>query len=158
MNESNKLVGEIEVRVEKRGKGLVDVVHFKNTVLTAGKVAVAKSLAGDIGTAYDFYICKMLFGTNGIDGGGSPKVVDPDRTSLFGPVLLTKNVSAVVDPNVRGRVIFTSVLLYSDGNGSDLSEYGLQMYNGELYAMATRGVMHKDADTQLTYLWKVSQL
>src|SRR4051812_46696797 len=129
MNDANKLVGEIEVRVEKRGLGLVDVLHFRNTVLTGGKVAIAKSLAGDIGSAYDFYICKMLFGTNGVDGGNTPKVIDPDRTSLFGPTLLAKNVSALVDPNVRGRVIFTAVLLYSDANGYDLSEYALQMYN-----------------------------
>ena len=158
MNDENKVVGDIDILVEKKGVGLVDVISFRNTVLTLGKEAIAKSLAGEIGSAYDFHICKMLFGTNGTDGGGTPKVIDPDRTSLFGPTLITKNVSALVDPNVRGRVIFTAVLLYADANGSALNEFALQMYNGDLYSMATRGSVYKDSDTQLTFLWRVTQL
>jgi len=150
-------VGEIDVVARRNGKVLwTDTV--KNAVLTTGKQALARSLAGDIGQAYDFYVCKMLFGTNGTDGGGKPKIVNVDRTALFGPVAVAKAVSAIVDPNVRSRVIFTAVLLDSDAVGETINELALQMYNGDLYSMATRGGIAKDALTQLTFNWKVNFL
>lgn len=156
-------VGEIEVLARRSlGDGrygpIIWTDTFKNAVLTGGKEALARSLAGDIGQAYDFYVCKMLFGTNGQDGGGRPRVVDPGRNALFGPTAAAKAVSAVVDPNVRGRAIFTSVLLETDAIGETINELALQMYNGDLYSMATRGGIAKDALTQLTFRWKVAFL
>lgn len=150
-------VGEIDVTASRNGR-VIWTETFRNAVLTTGKQALAKSLAGDIGEAYDFYVCKMLFGTNGQDGGGKPKVVNADRTALFGPVAVAKAVSAVVDPNVRSRVIFTSILLEDDAVGETINELALQMYNGDLYSMATRGGIAKDALTQLTFNWKVNFL
>lgn len=158
MRDQNKIIGEIDMIRSRRGRGIVEVVSFHNAVLVAGKVATAKSLAGDIGSSYDFYICKMLFGTNGVDGGGIPKSVDPSRTALFGPVAVTKNAMAIVDESVPGRAIFTSTLLYSDGNGMALNEFALQMYNGDLYSMATRESTYKDSDEQLTFIWKLTML
>jgi hypothetical protein len=123
-----------------------------NTILTGGKEAVVKSLAGDIGQTFSGYVCKMLFGTNGTVGG-VPRFVDAGRNGLFGPTLISKNVTATLNPDTPNTVIFTAILTYSDAVGSTLNEMALQLANGDLYSMLTFGDITKSGTAQITYNW-----
>lgn len=128
-----------------------------NIVLNNGKAAQARSLAGDIGSAFTNYVCKMLFGTNGTVGG-VPRFVDAGRSGLFGPTLIAKNVTSIINPSAPNTVIFTTVLTFSDANGSSINEMALQMANGDLYSMVTFGDVTKTSSMQITYSWSLSLL
>ena len=140
--EDQNLRGDVEVVIDHKD-GKQERRSFKNTILRAGKVALAKSLANDVEDPYDFYISNMLFGTNGTTGG-TPKFVDESRTGLFGTTLLTKNVISSVDETAPTTAIFTSVVTFTEGNGNNLNEMALRMADGDLYSMITLSRSRQD--------------
>jgi len=128
-----------------------------NTILSTGKAAVARSLAGEIGSSFTNYVCKMQFGTNGTLSG-VPRYVDAGRNGLFGPNLISKNVTAVIDPDNPATVIFTAILTPGDAVGNTITEMALQMVNGDLYSMVTMGGFTKSGSMQVTLNWRITYL
>lgn len=154
MTENNiKPVGEVEMIIE-HADGRIETKIARNTVLNTGKSALALALSGEIGDSYSLYVCKMLFGTNGTIGS-VPRFVDASRNGLFGPVLISKNVTTTIDPAIPTQAIFTSILTYNDAIGSDLSEMALLLANNDLYSMVTFGDISKTGTMQITYNWKI---
>lgn len=124
-----------------------------NNQLNMGRVALAKCLAGEIGTSFTYFINRMIFGSNGT-AGGVPKVVDASRNGLFGVTVASKPVIATIDPLTPSQVVFTSVLTYDEGN-TTLNEMALQMENGDLYSMATFADLNKTNEMQITFNWRI---
>lgn len=145
-------IGEIEIKILEDGKEEIKIV--KNTVLNKGKEALARGLAGDIGTSFQFFVCKLQFGSNGTSGG-VPKFVDATRNGLFGPVLLSKNTIATIDPASPTKTTFSAILTFNDLIGSTINELALQMANDNLYSMATFNDLTKTATIQITFSWSI---
>lgn len=154
--DSIKCKGDIDITLDYIN-GDKQEIHIHNTVLTLGKVALAKSLANEIGTSYDFFISHMIFGDDGTVGG-VPKFVDSGRTGLFGITRANKPVLGASDPTIPGTVVFTSVLTYDDANGFTLNEMAIVMNNGDIYSMATFADLSKTSSVQLTFNWRISYI
>lgn len=137
--------------------GSQEIKHFENTVLSSGKAALAKCLANEQNTPFDFFITTMTFGNNG-SVAGVPKEFDDSRTGLFGPTLISKNVITTISTSAPTTVICTSVLTFADINGYSLSEMGLTMKNGQLYSMVTFPDLGKTSRMQITFNWSISLL
>lgn len=146
--------GVVEICIEyKDGKQEEKIV--KNTVLLTGRIALANSLANQIGDSYEFYITRMIFGDAGTTGGVK-KVVNVGRNGLFGVTQISKPALANSDTSVAAQAIFTSVILFSEGVGLTLNEMALQMANGDLFSMTTFPDLNKTADMQITFNWYLS--
>lgn len=157
-----------QISTHVQGRGDVEIIidyddgrqerrEMRNTLLRKGKVALAKSLANDVADPYDFFIDRMLFGTNGT-ASGTPKFVDETRNGLFGTTLVNKPVISSVDESAPTTAIFTSVVTFTEGNGSSLNEMLLQMASGDAYSMITFPDLGKTSSMQLTFNWKISFL
>jgi len=156
MKDSQKVRGDVEM-VVGYADGAAETVEFRNAILKKGREALALSLANRIGSDFDFFVNRMLFGDGGAMGG-VPKVVQPDRNGLFGTTRVSKPVVANIDVNNESQVIFTSVVGFNEGNGFNLNEMALQMQNGDLYSMATFPGISKTQQMQLTFNWRISFL
>lgn len=148
-----KAIGEVEVYIEY-ATGEKEKLKFSNAVLTKGREALSACLANQIDTTFNFYINRMLFG-NGGTAGGTTKYVASSRNGLFGVTQASKPVIASVDPNIPSQVVFTSVLTFSEANGSVLNEMALQMANGDLYSMATFPDLTKTSQMQIVWNWRL---
>jgi hypothetical protein len=146
--------GDVEVIIDYKD-GVRDFRYFPNTVLNNGKGVLCKTLAGDIGTSFTYYVCKMVFGDNGTIGE-VPRFVDAARDGLFGPAVIAKSVIANIDPLAPTQVIFTSILTYEDAVGATLNEMGLQLADESYFSVATFGDITKTDLMQITWNWKLS--
>lgn len=135
--------------------GRQERTEYVNTVLNGGKSNLAKSLAGDIGSAFLYYVCKMQFGGGGTVGG-VPRYVEASRNGLFGAVLIRKNTTATIDPLTPTTVVFTAILAFGDLVGQTINEMGLEMADANLYSMVTFGDITKTSSMQVTWNWKLS--
>lgn len=135
--------------------GKQEFLAFPNTVLTKGREALAAGLANTVGTGFNFYVNRMLFGDGGTSSG-TTKFVSSSRNGLFGITQASKPVMAIVDPNIPSQVIFTSVVAFADANGAILSEMALQLASGDLYSMATFPNLTKTSSMQITWSWRLS--
>lgn len=147
-------IGEVDITINWLD-GRIEKRNVKNTVLRAGREALASSLANNYGDTYDFWISRMLFGDGGTSGG-SPKYVNTDRNGLFGTTIANKPISSTIDVNYPYQVVFTSVLTYEDANGVTVNEMGLQMNDTDLYSMVTFGDISKTSAMQITWNWRIS--
>jgi hypothetical protein len=154
LEEQIKAKGDVEIIIDYVN-GKKDTLLIKNAILKRSKEASVKGLVNQIGGEWSFYIEKMIFGTNG-RSMGVPKVVEDSRNGLFGPTLLSKNISAIVNPNISTQAIFTTVVTSSEGNGNTIDELALQMKNGDLYSMTTFGGISKTSSMQITFNWRLS--
>jgi hypothetical protein len=155
-DENQRVQGFVDVCIEDLNKNKV-FYTMQNAILKKGKEALAMSLANEIGDMYSFYISKMVFG----DGGtlnSSPKIVDGDRSSLFGRKVISKPIIANIDPSITSQVVFTSVIKYSEINGSVINEMALEMNNGNLYSMVTFPNLTKTENMQITWNWRINFL
>jgi phage-related tail fiber protein len=146
--------GDVTAVIEDRDGGLRRV-EFRNAVLNTGKNALALSLANRLGSDFEFFISRMLFG----DGGAVnnvPKSVHADRNGLFGTTRVNKPVVANIDPNNPSQLILTSVVSFDEGNGFSLNEMALQLHSGDLYSMATFPGISKTPQMQITWNWRLS--
>lgn len=122
-----------------------------NTILKSGKNAMADSLSGEIGSVFQAYGQRMLFGNNGTVSGVS-RYVDEGRTSLFGPTVIAKSVNTVRDSS-DPKVSFVSVLTKDDAVGIAIDEMALELASGDLYSMLTMGQINKTSTMQITFTW-----
>lgn len=135
--------------------GRRDITDVQNTVLLAGRRALANSLANSIGDSYQYYITRMLFG----DGGtvdGVKRYVNAGRDGLFGTTRVSKPALSNIDGSIPTQVIFTSVIRYDEAVGVTLNEMALQMANGSLYSMTTFPDLNKTEDMQITFNWRLN--
>jgi hypothetical protein len=153
-NSDITLIGDVDALIEYKD-GRKEEISIHNTVLRAGRRALAKTLANQLGDDFVFYITRMVFGDGGTQGGVK-KYVNSDRNGLFGTTRLSKPVLANIDATVSTQVIFTSVIKYEEAIGVVLSEMGLQLANGDLYSMTTFSDLTKTADMQITYNWRIN--
>lgn len=154
INEEIKTCGHVQVVIDYRN-GERAVIEFPNTILQKGRQALASSLANDVGSSFNFFVARMLFGDGGTTGG-STKFVDTHRNGLFGITRANKPVISQVDPNITSQVIFTSVVSYAEANGYTLNEMALQMNTGDLYSMVTFPDLTKTEQMQITWNWRLS--
>ncbi len=154
MKEELNCRGDVEVLIEF-SDGKKQNIEFRNTILRSGREALALSLANQIGSDFDFFISRMLFGDGGA-AGGVPKVVTTERNGLFGTKRVSKPVVSNIDANNGSQVIFTSVVSFGEANGFTLNEMALQMQNGDLYSMATFPGISKTPQMQITWRWRLS--
>lgn len=155
VSESIKQEGDIEIIIDYIN-GKQERRYMKNTILKTAKVANAKGLVNDISTPFDYYIEKMIFGTNGTVGDGTPKFVEDSRNGLFGTTLLSKNIISSLNDQAQNQAIFTAVITFSEGNGNIINEMALKMKNGDLYSMVTHGGITKTSSMQITFNWRLS--
>ena len=156
VSETQTCKGTVEQIIEYKD-GRKETRTFPNTVVTTGRAALAMCLANDVGDQFDFFINRMIFGNNGVIASGEPKVVRPERTGLFGPVVLSKPVIASIDyQTAPTQVVFTSVITFDEGNGFKLSEMAIQMYNSDLYSMVTFAELTKESTMQITWNWRIT--
>jgi hypothetical protein len=156
MNEEVKSLGFIDIKIENLN--LVSQEYtIKNTVLRSGRYALAKTITNDTGEYANLFVEKMVFGINGIESA-KPKIVNPDRNSLFGPVVADKYVLSTIDPSSQTQAIFTTVLGLNDGNGYSLNEMALLMNNGDYYSMATFPDINKTDQIQITFNWRINYI
>jgi len=154
INDGLKTLGHVQAVIEYKS-GEIETLEFPNTVLTAGRQALAAGLAHEIGDQFNFYVTRMLFGSNGTSGGAT-KYVNASRSGLFGATAASKPVIATVDPNITTQVIFTSVLAYDDAVSVVLNEMALKMANDNLYSMVTFPDLTKTSQMQITWNWRLS--
>lgn len=146
--------GNVEMVIEYQN-GEKEYRSWHNTVLNNGKGVLAKTLAGEVGSSFSFYVCKMVFGDSGTIGE-VPRFVDAARDGLFGPAVISNNVIANIDPNNPTQVIFTAIMTYDDAVDATLNEMGLQMADESYYSVATFGDITKTSLMQITWNWKLS--
>jgi len=146
--------GFVEIIIDYEDGGR-EVMVGRNAVVRKAKEAHVLGLVNQIGDSWDFYVDKMLFGTNGTLSG-VPKVVEDTRNGLFGTTLLSKSVASLVNPQVPTQAIFTTVVTFAEGNGSTLNEMALQMKSGNLYSMITLPGIAKTSAMQITFNWRLS--
>lgn len=151
-----KIKGHVNGLIEYRN-GEIKKFDFPNTVLRTGKNVLAKCLTNSVNDPFDFFVERMIFGTNGTSGD-TPRFVDDSRNGLFGPVLLSKSVISDVDESSVGTSIFTAVVTFDEGVGNNLNEMALQLDNGDLFSMVTFPDLGKTSDMQLTWNWTISFL
>ncbi len=156
MSSDVKTVGHVYITANY-DDGRQEKFNFPNCVLRTGKTALAKMIAHEENDPFDFFVNKMLFGTNGTSGD-VPKYVEETRTGLFGATLVTKNVISSIDAGSPNSVIFTAVLTGSEGNGNTINEMALRMANGDLYSMATFVGLGKTSNVQIVFDWVVTYL
>jgi hypothetical protein len=146
--------GDVEIITEWLD-GRKEIREIRNTILLAGRRALASCLANAIGDSFKFFITRMLFG----DGGtteGVKKFVNANRQGLFGVTRLSKPVLANLDTSVPAQVIFTSVIKFDEAVGITLNEMALQMANGQLYSMTTFPNLNKTEEMQITWNWRLN--
>jgi hypothetical protein len=149
INELIRPIGNVEGIIEF-DDGSKEIITFKNTILKTGRIALANSIGNNLGANYSYYVNSMIWGSNGTSNG-SPLFVNAERTGLFGTTTLSKPVISTVD---NTQVIFTSVVLFSDG-ALLLNEMALVMANGSLYSMVTFPDLNKTPSMQLTWNWRL---
>ncbi len=135
--------------------GSISQIDFKNTVLVGGRSAVVDSLTNNIGSSFNNYVSRMIFGDGGVDGS-TLRYVNPERTGLFGITRATKSVVSSIDQTNPTQAIFTSVLGFDDANGYGLSEMALVLNTDVLYSMATFPTLSKTSDIQIVWNWRVN--
>jgi hypothetical protein len=148
--------GFIDIKIENRD-GVLKEYTVKNTVLRTGRYALAKTITNNLPDNKNIYVIRMLFGSSGTSGG-QPKIVNTNRTSLFGPVISEKSVLAGIDTNNPTQAIFTSILGYNDANGFALSEMALVLNDDSFYSMATFGDLNKTNQVQITFNWRINYI
>ena len=165
--DSLKANGSIKVDIIY-GNGKKYIHEFDNTVLITGREALAKALTNTLGTCPaatttstgelvpSLYINAMVFGSQGVDGSGTPKVVSPARPSLYGPIVVSKGVNSYVDGTVTTNAVFVATLLFGDAVGYSINEMALQLSDNSLYSMVTYPSLVKSADMQVTFTWTLS--
>lgn len=146
--------GAVEAIFEYKN-GKTEYRAWPNTVLNNGKEVLARMLAGDIGSSFSYYVCKMVFGDSGTTGE-VPRFVDASREGLFGAAVISKNVIANIDPSNPTQVIFTAIMTYDDAVDATLNEMGLQLADESYYSVATFGDITKTSLMQITWNWKLS--
>ncbi len=147
------LKGKISIVIED-DTGYKHDILIDNTVLDAGRAALAKSLANDFDDSYQFYIKAIRFG-NGGTAGGVPITVTSNRTGIFGTVVAEKSIISVVNPNLLSQAVFTTVLKFQEAN-ENINELALVMANDSLYSLATFGGISKTSSMQITFNWRLS--
>lgn len=158
VEENMEMQGDVEIIIQNRN-GEQNILWWKNAILTNAKEAQANALCNNIGQSYQFYIEKMIFGTNGqLTVGGARRTVSVGMNGLFGSTLVSKNVLSTVNPQKRNQAIFTAVIGFEEGNGSIINEMALVMKNGDLFSMVTSGGISKDSSVQFIVNWRISSL
>lgn len=159
MNASSyiKAIGAVRAIIEyENGKKIT--IDTPNTVLTVGRSALINTLINNTAPYTNLYVSTMVFGDNGVDGSGTPKIVSADRTGLYGPVQASKPVVSTANIDNPAQAIFTSVLTYSDANGLELSEMALVLNSGVYYSMVTFPTISKTSSMQITWNWAVTMV
>jgi hypothetical protein len=152
-NDDVKLIGNVEI-IKDYLDGEQEIINVQNTVLELGRRALARTLANNLNSQFDFYINRMIFG----DGGTLNNVkryVNANRQGLFGITQIIKPVIANIDVSVPTQVIFTSIIPFDEGVGLTLNEMGIQMANGSLYSMTTFPDLSKTSNMQITFNWRI---
>lgn len=142
-----RITGTFTLMVKKNGV-VVHRYRKQNMVVNGGFEAVQKLLS-DPTDGYE--ISQISFG--GYDAGDGLLPPAPEWTDVPNPILI-KDVSAASFPTNRS-VSFSWVLLDSEGNGNDISYFGLHCTNDDLFAVKAREPITKTSDITLEGAWVI---
>jgi len=154
MNDNLRTLGCVDGFIENKNGNIV-FFEYKNTVLSKGRQALARSLTHSFNGEYNFFISRMVFGDGGTQAGAK-RYVDTSRNGLFGTTRASKPVMSSVDSEIPTQAMFTSVLKFDEANGYALNEMGLQMANDDYYSMVTFPDLNKTSEIQITFNWRLS--
>jgi hypothetical protein len=142
MIECIKASGEFSLLVYEDGE-LKESYKDANLVVTLGKTAVAKLLAGEV-TGRS--ITKISAGTNGT----APVVGDSAITAPF-----EKNITGFAYPSANS-VRFDFSLESGEANGMSIREFGLITAGGQLFARKVRSEIVKNASVRIVGTWTIT--
>jgi hypothetical protein len=139
--------GEFSIKVWKHlpdgRKILVDAYRDHNLVVNSGRALAAHHIAGDTLTNF---ITQVAFGTNGAD----PL---PSDTQITGALI--RDIDNHEYP-AANSVQFNWGLPVDQGNGMEISEFGLLCVDGTLFARKTRAKpLNKEDDLSIEGHWTI---
>lgn len=156
MNDLVFTKGFVSALIEYKDGQKIDLC-FPNTVLRIGREAIARNLSNNIiGDYTNLYVSKMIFG-NGGTSGGQVKIVDTNRTGLFGVQQDSRSVISQINPSNPTQCIFTAVQTYGTTSYTE-NEMALVLNNGDLYSLTTFGDLTKTPSMQITWTWMVNYI
>lgn len=137
-----KVTGIFRLQVFRSGQLVEDVVE-RNMIVGGGFSALARLLGGG-GTNYE--VTKIGFGT----GTDQPSESDTTLQNV-----LRKAVAGVSYPS-SSAVQFSYTLEANEGNGLQISEFGLFTDDDTLFSRRVREAIVKDSNIQLTGTWTIN--
>ena len=155
-----KPVGYVKIAVKDLAARTVMKYEAHNNVLNAGREAILRAL-GHRSDTNQVYFDRCVVSDSGADLVGSSWVersVPRDRDGLFGTELDAISVvtSLAQEPNGTPYAIVSSVLgAESPANGHHVSEVGLKLHDGTMYAMVTWPGVEKTSTDELVLDWLV---
>ena len=153
-------VGHVRIRVmDAATQRVIESFEFHNNVLNVGRRALLRGLSGIQTSDIIFDTC--LVGDGGAYLNGSEYVerqVTRDRDGLFGTARDTLAVISRVNEDANGMpyAVVSSVLgAESTANGTLVSELGLTLKSGAMYALMTWPGTQKTSSISIGFDWLV---
>ncbi|MFT8276044.1 hypothetical protein ACMSSJ_10950 [Kerstersia gyiorum] len=133
--------GIFEMEVRREGE-LIQVIQEKNLIVAGAANQLSRFLGGD---GENRHVSRIGFGVG-------TTAAAPGDTALTSPVILP--IGSTTYPQT-GRVRFSWSLPKSEGNGLEITEFGLLCADGTLFARKVREAIHKKPDLSLTGAWTI---
>ena len=144
MEEIIKVRGDVKITIT--GPDGDEIREYKNLVVNNGKTILARLLGHDVAYAEE-YISKIAFGTS----GDAPVVTN----TALGAEVLAK--TATVSYPAYNSVMFSAVMLDTEGGANTFQEMGLKSYNGNiLFSRLVIPAITKSALYKIQVDWTIS--
>ncbi len=146
------LRGDVDIFVRSSStKKLITQYRIRNTIVYDGLNGIIKLLAQNTGTtSTDYQIDSLRVGT----GTVGPVRAD---TALIAEVFSMSLLDADrVETLATSQLVITKTLEMADGNGNILTEAGLFLGNGDLFARQIHPAITKTILITVTYQWQIS--
>jgi hypothetical protein len=148
-----KLRGDLTIVITNVITGRQTRHHVRNTITYDGLNSALYLWAQDAITVTDYRIVKLVPGTN-------PTPPTRGDVSVIAPVLGADINLTAPDRSISpatGELIITGTLpQVSPANGSTLTEVGLVLGNGQLFARQIHPAFLKQIAFTLTYSWRIA--
>lgn len=148
-----KLRGDLSLEITNVNSGTIRRIHVRNTITYDGLNSALYLWAQDAIVVTDYRLVKLVPGTNGTpptrgDLGVIAPVVGADINLLA--------ANRTVTPAIGELVITGTLPTVSPANGSTLTEVGIVMGNGGLFARQVHPGFLKSIAFTLTYTWRIA--
>lgn len=137
--------GDFNLRIIRAGKPIEEAAE-KNLIVNTGRLTMALLLGGDGASRT---IEKVGFGT----GVAGTQATDTGLTDAYIKGITNINYGSLADPYIE----FVFVLDYSEGNGMEITEFGLfNDTENYLFARRVRQAISKQDDIRLEGTWRIT--
>lgn len=141
MQEQIKPKGVFTLKVYKKGV-LVETFSENNLVVVGGRTAISKLLGGDVGGNS---VTEIGFG----DGTSPVNILDSEIQNVFKKAIISATYPSA------GVVDINWTLEEDEAEGMSITEFGLFVENGSLFARKVREVIEKTTDIRLEGKWQL---